>query len=609
MKTLCSVAVSMIIASSLLAGTKYYVKPSGNNASAGTSWGAAFATLQHADSTAASGDTIWVAAGTYYPSTSNTSAYFQLKSGVVYLGGFNGTETLVGQRDWQTNVTTLSGDINNDGTLAGNSNQVVYALLANSSTVLDGFVITGGNSSSDGGGISLLVASPTLSNLTITGNHAASNGGGLCINSGTPTVTNCSFIGNAANYGGGIYNYSGGVPVISACKFQNNSATTFGGGFYNSGNTLTVHDLLFDGNHATTGGGGFYEDHGSTYVNLTLYGNTSKYGGAVFVTGAASINIINTITWNDTATTSGAEIYSTTSGAGTTISHSLIQGGVSGPGIAGPGAFTDGGHNLDLDPLFTDSSAHDFTLTTSSPAVDSGSNAAVSASTDLAGSIRISHGNVDMGAYEYQGAPLAVEMSSLAANCTGNSVRIQWTTATETDNFGFEIERQAIAGRSSASSGVSPNLQWSSVGFVKGAGSSTWAHEYSFEETGLAAGLYVYRIKQIDRNGSFKYSQEVQVEVGLAPKVFALSQNYPNPFNPTTTIRFTIPTNGRVVLSVHNTLGQELEQWNFGILGAGGYSQQLDFSRFASGVYFYRITVVGENGEKFVAMKKMMMVK
>jgi len=566
-------------------GTRYYVIPTGNDASAGTSWAAAFQTFRHADSVATTGDTIWVAAGTYTPAVSDPNAYFKLKSGVAIYGGFTGTETALDQRNWSNNVTTLSG--------GGTSHDVVYSLFSDATAVLDGFVVSGGSSTSDGAGINLLVASPTLSNLTITGNHTTANGGGLCNNSGNPTITNCSFIQNTAAYGGGMYNYSGGVPVISRCIFRNDTATTFGGGFYNSGNVLNVQDVLFDGNHTSTGGGGFYEDAGSTYVNITLYGNTSKYGGGIFVTGSGAAIISNSIAWNDSATTNGAEIYSTSS-ASTGISYTLVRGGVSGPGIAGSGSFTDGGHNLDLDPLFTDSSSHDFTLTSSSPAVDSGNNAVVVGSIDLAGNTRISHGLVDIGAYEYQDAPLAVQLIDFTATSTATGAELDWQTATEIDNFGFDVERR-----------VESNPQWSNVAFIKGVGTSTSPHRYTFIDGSLSTGRYSYRLKQIDQSGLSKYSKEVEIDAGLAPQKFTLEQNYPNPFNPTTTIGFTLANDGRVSLKVYDMMGREVATLLDENRKAGEYQQVVfDASRYASGVYF----AVLQSGEKQL-IKKMLMVK
>jgi predicted outer membrane repeat protein len=603
MKTLQCTLLSLALSSwAFASGNLYFVMPTGSDASAGTSWATAFQTLRHADSVAVSGDVIWVAAGTYTPAVSDPSASFTLKSGVAIYGGFAGTETALNQRDWQTNVTTLSG--------GGTSHTVVYALFADATAVLDGFVISGGSSTSDGAGINLLLSNPRLTNLTITGNHTSANGGGLCNNTGNPTITNCSFIGNTANDGGGVYNYSGGVPVISDCIFRSNTATSFGGGFYNTDNTIAPHDILFDSNHATLGGGALFETASSTsttsmFINLTLYGNTSKYGGAIFVSGLTSSTIVNSIMWNDTATTNGSEIYSTASSGSSTISYSLVEGGVSGSGVTGSGAYTDGGHNLDPDPLFTDFSSHNFTLTASSPAIDSGNNTVSTATTDLAGNTRISNGTVDIGAYEYQGAPLAVLMTSFDVVTTGTGVELRWTTATEVNNFGFSVERKD---KSNSQSTIG-NPPWSDVGFVRGAGTSSSPRKYAFVDANVHLGDYSYRIKQTDKNGSSTYSSSLEVNVGLAPKAFSLSQNYPNPFNPTTTIQFSIAKLSIVNLKVYDLLGREVETLANGAMDPGVHTVQFDASKFSSGAYFYRLDAVGNDGDKFVSTKKLMLAK
>jgi hypothetical protein len=591
MKTLQCTLLSLVLSTwAFASGNQYYVIPTGSDASGGTSWATAFQTLRHADSVAVSGDVIWVAAGTYTPAVSDPNASFTLKSGVAIYGGFAGTETALNQRNWQTNVTTLSG--------GGTSHTVVYALFADATAVLDGFVISGGNSTSDGAGISLLLSSPRLTNLTITGNHTSANGGGLCNNGGNPTITNCSFIGNSANYGGGIYNYSGGVPVISDCIFRSNTATSFGGGFYNTDNTIAPHDILFDSNHATLGGGGLFEtatstSTTSTFINLTLYGNTSKYGGAIFVSGLTSSTIVNSIMWNDTATTHGSEIYSS-SANNTAISYSIVSGGVQGSGLyaASTGTFSDGGHNLDLDPLFTDSSSSNFTLTASSPAIDSGSNTGVTATNDLAGNTRISDDTVDIGAYEYQGAPLAVQMTSLTAKATPSGVELRWITVTETNNYGFSVERQD-----------KPNSQWSNIGFVQGAGTTSSPRTYTFIDAEVNPGDYSYRIKQTDKNGSFAYSPALEVNVGLAPKGFSLSQNYPNPFNPSTTIQYQLPQSSHVTLTVYNVLGQPIDQLVNDDENAGNHRIQWN-PNVSNGVYFYRL-----KAGNFVDVKKLILLK
>jgi hypothetical protein len=146
---------------------------------------------------------------------------------------------------------------------------------------------------------------------------------------------------------------------------------------------------------------------------------------------------------------------------------------------------------------------------------------------------------------------------------------------------------------------------WDRIGFVTGAGTSNVPHEYSYDDKNLAAGRYAYRLKQIDRSGSFSYSGAVEVEVGIAPREFTLSQNYPNPFNPSTRISFTVEMRQVASLQVYNTLGQLVVTLFEGDAEAGMfYERTFDASRLPTGVYFARL----ESGEKQLLMK-MLLVK
>jgi len=218
----------------------------------------------------------------------------------------------------------------------------------------------------------------------------------------------------------------------------------------------------------------------------------------------------------------------------------------------------------------------------------------------------------DPSIYAGQGDALPVEITDFSAVPTGTTVKLLWNTATEVNNFGFEVVRKAVSNRVSEGSGSSPNSQWaignsqwSNVGFVKGVGTSSTPREYSFTDKGLAPGFYAYRIQQTDRDGSFKYSKEIQVAVSSAPLTFLLSQNYPNPFNPTTTIEFTIPQDGRVVLKVCDITGREVATLVDENRKAGEYQKVVfDASRYSSGVYF---AVLQSEGKQL--LKKMLLLK
>jgi len=203
---------------------------------------------------------------------------------------------------------------------------------------------------------------------------------------------------------------------------------------------------------------------------------------------------------------------------------------------------------------------------------------------------------------------LPVELVSFTATVENMNALLRWETATETNNYGFEIERRNI-GDMDLSTTINGNatttLQWSKASFVSGSGTSNSPKEYSFTDKNLHPGRYAYRIKQIDQDGTFKYSQSVEVEVGLVPKVLTLSQNYPNPFNPMTTIEFTLAEDSKVSLKVFDMLGREVATLISGELKAGVLHQKtFDVAKLSSGMYIYCL----QAGNKSLA-KKLMILK
>ena len=190
--------------------------------------------------------------------------------------------------------------------------------------------------------------------------------------------------------------------------------------------------------------------------------------------------------------------------------------------------------------------------------------------------------------YEYV---VPVELTSFAATSTNSEVELIWTTATETNNQGFQIERMNSGG------------SFEQVGYAAGFGTTTEPKAYSFIDSKLEAGSYIYRLKQIDFDGTFTYSEEINVEVEI-PLVYSLEQNYPNPFNPNTTIKYSISEDGFVKLAVYNLLGEEVTTLVNNEQKAGRYEVVFDASRFASGVYVYRL-----ESNNFLSIKKMVLIK
>jgi hypothetical protein len=186
---------------------------------------------------------------------------------------------------------------------------------------------------------------------------------------------------------------------------------------------------------------------------------------------------------------------------------------------------------------------------------------------------------------------LPVELVAFTARNTAEGVQLTWRTASEQNNAGFEVQR-----RSEKAS------EWQVLGFVRGAGTTAEAQSYTFLDKS-ASGKVQYRLKQIDFDGQFEYSNVIEVDAGL-PKVFALEQNYPNPFNPSTTIRYQLPVASEVKLEVYDVLGKKIATVVNERQSAGSYQVVWNASGLSSGTYFYRL-----QAGTFVETKKMIMVK
>jgi hypothetical protein len=189
---------------------------------------------------------------------------------------------------------------------------------------------------------------------------------------------------------------------------------------------------------------------------------------------------------------------------------------------------------------------------------------------------------------------LPIELISLSANENGNnSVLLQWETATEVNNFGFMVERKI----------KDENDTWKNITFIEGAGNSNSKKLYKFEDKSLLGGTkFIYRLKQLDNDGTYTYSDEVEVEV--FPTEYTLFQNYPNPFNPSTKIRFSIVEKQQVDLRLYNAIGQEVLILAKQVFVPGNHEVAFRADDLAGGVYFYRL-----QAWDFVETKKMVLLK
>ena len=194
--------------------------------------------------------------------------------------------------------------------------------------------------------------------------------------------------------------------------------------------------------------------------------------------------------------------------------------------------------------------------------------------------------------------PLPVELASFTALAGKNIVKLAWSTATEVNNYGFDVERKSMNNEKSTIN------KWTKVAFVQGNGTSNAVHNYSYTDN-AGLGKYSYRLRQIDRGGKFQYSVAVEATVGVSPNAIVLGQNYPNPFNPETSIEFAVPATGRTTLKVYNMIGQEIATLVNGNIEAGVLNHvSFTGSNFPSGMYFYTL-----RSDNFVDTKKMLMIK
>jgi hypothetical protein len=362
-------------------------------------------------------------------------------------GGFVSTETQLSARNAAANITILSGDFSNDDYVTGggstlsfsnnteNAYHVIISADLTAAAVIDGFTIEGGNADGSGtisyqsetfyrrtgGGMSNRSSSPTITNSTFANNNASFDGGGMYNYSSSPTITNSTFANNnAGSSGGGMFNrfsysltitnstfadnsadYAGGgmyssssSPTITNSTFADNNSATNGGGIFNYVCTPTITNSTFTNNNASNYGGGMYNyDSSPNITNSTFANNSATNGGGIFNYVCSPI-ITNTIIWNN----GSSEISNSNSTP--TFKNSIIRNsGGSGSWNAAYG--TDGGANLDADPLFVDAANGDYRLTSGSPAIDAGDVSANTTTLDLAGNPRFD-GVIDMGAYEFQ---------------------------------------------------------------------------------------------------------------------------------------------------------------------------------------------------------------
>jgi len=382
------------------------------------------------------------------------------------------------------------------------------------------------------------------------------------------TVRNNLIVNNSAPFGGGI-----------GIEFTTNEA--------NLGSRISYDtEMLAKGDNHQSSIQGV-----PLLENNTIINNTATIeGGGISVLGPVTPVLMNSIIWGNTAP-QGQQISGTAD-----VQYSDVEGGYTGVG------------NIDSDPLFYTNEF--YFLTSSSPCIDAGNpdpiyndiEYPVSSGDPLPpaqGSLRNDMGHIGgpVSNWGYAPWPIPVELTSFTAISQYGKVILNWTTATEINNLGFEIERKIISNET--------NGEWILVGFREGYGTTTEPRDYYFVDdvSGITENSLAYRLKQIDFDGSYEYSDEVLVG-NPAPINYSLAQNYPNPFNPVTTINYNLPLKSQVELVVYNTLGEKVIQLVNGEKEAGSYSVKLNANSLSSGIYFYKL----QAGD-FIKTKKMILMK
>jgi|GEM_PF-1936825 len=479
------------------------------------------------------------------------------------------------------------------------------------------------------------------------------NGGGICFDdiTGQPTLslTNCQITYNQSDdEGGGIWiqDYSFYALDIINSDISYNLAVNNGGGIYavatlggNHG-VVNIFSSTLVGNEVTGAlgkGGAFYGDPGlfspySNFQHTTIAYNQAFEGGGLYLKRSWNLKFDHCTFANNTAT-NGSGLFIDSSSGAVNIKNSIFSlnnpagihnGGniaylgysdfygnginISGGVPAGFGQLVttnyngdscDVGYNIFLDPLFEDPGSGNYQITwTNWPTPDSTKSPCIDAGDPLSpfdpdGTI------TDMGVFSFD-QTIPVELVSFTAEFNKNNVVLKWITATETNNRGFEIQRKP------------DKADWEKIGFVEGHGTTTEPSTYSYSDdiSNINAKSLAYRLKQIDFNGSHKYSNEVSVEIST-PLYFALYQNYPNPFNPSTKIKYSIPfvethrdASLLVTLKVFDILGNDIETLVNEEKAAGAYEITWYAGNLPSGVYFYQL-----KAGNFTETKKMLMLK
>ena len=537
--------------------------------------------------------------GSYFLQTANIdisgSNTWNSNAGFSPIG--NVTTKFTGTYDG-VNYTITGLYINRTGDYTGMFGYVNLGTVKN--LVLSGASVT--VSSSIDGKSGILIGygdKPTIDNVTISGGSITANGtrpyvgalagwlfgaGGSITNCKSSASVTCTVADNVALVGGLLGNVSS--KTITDCSSSGSVTAANGGrigGFVGSIDGSTVSKCYARGTVSAKNNAGGFAGYTSAVSIADCYasGNVSIVIGQTIAGGFIGI---------DASSTTVARCYAVGS-----VTGGSLKGGFVGQTGSGS-SYTVSYWNTDI---FTSPGVGNGTAT---PSLEGHTTSWMKTESNYSGAGWNFSTTWELLSGNYprlKSNPdqlLPVELTSFTAEIAEKSVELKWKTATEVNNYGFEIQRSAVSPQQS-------DNMWSKIGFVEGNGTTNAPKSYFFTDKS-ASGKTSYRLKQIDRDGKFEYSQTVEIIAASSPKEFALEQNYPNPFNPTTAIGYQLSASGVTTLKIYDAIGREVATLVNEVKDAGTYSAQFDGARLSSGIYFARLT-----SDKKTQLRKLLLMK
>jgi hypothetical protein len=485
------------------------------------------------------------------------------------------------------------------------------------------------NTASWGGGVAIESQScPIFADIIISQNYASRYGAGVCILGGTSTFKNTVILGNNAGVDGGGLGFfnSGSAIFLKNVYIIDNLAQGNGGGIFIGTSDVVLDNLSLIGNKSSLGGGAIaIQQHSNRYSNLTILGNNDAigyngiysyhYGSFAIESSNFESNGIGIFNGNNSAIIKATNnwwghltgpyhsiqnpsglgdsvnafvevspwLASTSTSAPPTPVKNLTIDNVGSDFIA-LSWNTDVISDLSGYKIYYDSNSQGYPY---SSCVDVGnttfykiSGLATATTYHLAATAYDVDGNESWYSDEIQATtgsePVPIELSSFIAIAKENKILIKWTTKTESNNYGFEIQRKI-------------DKEWNTIGFMSGCGTRVIEKEYRFIDTlsmGFTGNVF-YRLKQIDFDGSISFTNEISVTLLLSS--YLIVENYPNPFNSRTKIRYSLPYDTYIELSLFNLNGRKVQTIDKGNKSKGAFILEFDSVHLASGIYFLEL--------------------